>query len=153
MLRGLARKQLGTRGVAVAARYDRFESFGRLFDLRAAILATASTRSAICLRVNPSGKTTWNGFGIAITVTTGPVAVERVTVLYTSVLESVVGAPLLLLLSPPPIAATASQPRPPSRRTRTPSARIRRRATWPGFGPCGGRPCRGGITPRRRLSM
>ena len=48
--------------------------------LRCAILATAATRSAISLRVKPSGKTMWNGFGIAITVSTGPVAVVRVTV-------------------------------------------------------------------------
>ena len=33
-----------------------------------AILATAATRSAICARVKPSGKTTRNAFGCAATV-------------------------------------------------------------------------------------
>src|SRR2546430_8954726 len=32
-----------------------------------AIPFTAPTRAAICRTVNPSGKTKWNGFGIAIT--------------------------------------------------------------------------------------
>ena len=51
-----------------------------MWRLRSAIFFTAPTRAAISLRVNPSGKTTWNGFGIAITVTVGPLFVVRVTV-------------------------------------------------------------------------
>jgi hypothetical protein len=115
---------------------------------RCAILATAATRSPICCRVNPSGKTTWNGFAIAITVSTVPVAVVRVTVRYTSVLELVVGGSELVSL-PPPIAATASQPSPPSSRADAEREQPPARDPCAGSGRSGGRPRRGGITPCR----
>ena len=44
-------------GARVAVRYVRFASRARAWRSRWAILATAATRSAICARVNPSGKT------------------------------------------------------------------------------------------------
>ena len=73
-------KHAGMRVVRVAARYVPFASFVRAWRSRRAIFATAATRSAISARVNPSGKTMWNGFAIAITVSTVPVAVVLVTV-------------------------------------------------------------------------
>jgi hypothetical protein len=69
------RKHSGTLGRRVAVRYARFDRRGRAWLLRCAIFATAATRSDISRRVKPSGKTMWNGFGIAITVSTAPLSV------------------------------------------------------------------------------
>src|SRR5947199_9042182 len=58
--------------------YPERERCALILRLREAIFATAATRCAICSRVNPSGNTTWKGLGIAMTVSTVPVAVVRV---------------------------------------------------------------------------
>ena len=53
----------GTTARRVAITYPARSSATGLWRLRSAIFATAATRSAISARVNPSGKTTRNGFG------------------------------------------------------------------------------------------
>ncbi len=79
-MRAFVWKQKGRRGFLLAARYEAWERRVPTWLFRSAILPTTVTRSAISFRVNPSGNTTWKGFGMAITVSTVPVGVVRVTV-------------------------------------------------------------------------
>ena len=74
---GFTRKEMAQRVAAVAKIADHKRKITVHLSSAGYV---AATRSAICFRVKPSGKTTWNGFGIAITVSTVPVAVVRVTV-------------------------------------------------------------------------
>ena len=101
---------------------------------RAAIFATAATRSAICARVKPSGKITWKGFGGGDR--RRPCGVATVVTAARSVSAG-------RSLSPPPTL----QPQPTERARRRTSSRAsaRRRATARSAA-LGRRPCCGGIS-------
>src|SRR5207249_10463229 len=75
------RKHGGGAARRTAARYPRDDSNGVTWRSRLAIVFTAPTRAAMLRIVNPSGKTMWNGFGTAITVTVVLPFVVLVTVL------------------------------------------------------------------------
>ena len=77
----LPRRQVGGAARRTAAPYPRDEIRGVTWRSFFAICRTAPTRAVISCTVKPSGKTMWNGFGIAITVTVSLPFVVRVTVL------------------------------------------------------------------------